>query len=263
MHQLTAIDLSIASLFIILLAGLSWSLHLGLHKRIFISAIRTVVQLLFIGFILKTLFERVEFGWIFLLTTIMLSIATYEVMARQKNRFTGFWGYGLGFITLFISAFSISFIVLTVIIDESPWYTPQFAIPLIGMMLGNAMTSLALALDRLTQSALDKQKQIEAQLILGADWKEAIHDIMHDSVRVGMLPIINAMAAAGIVSLPGMMTGQILAGADPMDAVKYQILIMFMIAGVSGLASIIGVRIGARYLFDDRWRLRLDRLQKN
>jgi putative ABC transport system permease protein len=263
MHQITPIDLTLASFFIILLAGLSWYLHLGLHKRIFISAIRTVVQLLFIGFILKILFERVEFEWILLLTTIMLSIATYEVMARQKRRFTGFWGYGLGFITLFISSFSISFLVLTIIIDESPWYDPQFSIPLVGMMLGNAMTSLALALDRLTQSAIDKQSQIEARLILGASWKDAIHDIMHDSVRVGMLPIINAMAAAGIVSLPGMMTGQILAGADPMDAVKYQILIMFMIAGGSGLASIIGVRIGARYLFDDRWRLRLDRLQKN
>ncbi len=263
MHQLTALDLTLASFFIILLAGLSWMLHLNLHKRILISAVRTVVQLLFIGFILKTLFERVELEWILLLTTIMLSIATYEVIARQKSRFTGFWGYGLGFITLFISSFSISFLVLIVIIDEAPWYAPQFSIPLVGMMLGNTMTSLALALDKLTQSALDKQKQIEAQLILGASWKDAINDIIHDSIRVGMLPIINAMAAAGIVSLPGMMTGQILAGADPMDAVKYQILIMFMIAGGSGLASIIGVRIGARYLFDDRWRLRLDRLQRN
>ncbi len=263
MHQLSPFDLVIASLLIVLLAGLSWALRLDLHKRIIISAIRTVVQLLFIGFILKMLFERIELEWILLLTAIMLSIATYEVMARQKRRFTGFWGYGLSFITLFISSLSISFFVLVVVIDEQPWYTPQFAIPLIGMMLGNAMTSLALALDRLTQSALDKQKQIEAQLMLGANWKDAINDIMHDSVRVGMLPIINAMAAAGIVSLPGMMTGQILAGADPMDAVKYQILIMFMIAGGSGLASIIGVRIGARYLFDDRWRLRLDRLQKN
>jgi len=262
MHQLTAFDLTLASFFIIILAALSWLTHLGLHKQIIISAIRTVVQLLFIGFILKTLFARVEFEWILLLIIIMLSIATYEVMARQKRRFTGFWGYGLGFVTLFISSFSIGFLVLTVIIDESPWYTPQFAIPLMGMLLGNSMTSLALTLDTLTRSAVEKQKQIEAQLLLGANWKEAINDIMHDSVRVGMLPIINAMAAAGIVSLPGMMTGQILAGADPMDAVKYQILIMFMISAGSGLAAIIGVRIGARYLFDDRWRLRLDRLQK-
>ncbi|MFV1983481.1 MAG: iron export ABC transporter permease subunit FetB [Thiohalomonadales bacterium] len=261
MHQLTAFDLGLASFFIILLAGLSWMLQLGIHKRIFISAVRTVVQLLFIGYILKILFEYVDFKWIALVTTIMLAIAAYEVMARQKRHFAGFWGYGMSFITLFISSFSITFMVLTIIINESPWYDPQFSIPLLGMMLGNSMTSLALTLDRLTQSTIDKQNQIEARLILGAKWKDAINDIMHDSVRIGMLPIINAMAAAGIVSLPGMMTGQILAGADPMDAVKYQILIMFMIAGGSGLASIIGVQIGARYLFDDRWRLRLDRLQ--
>ena len=84
--------------------------------------------------------------------------------------------------------------------------------------------------------------------------------IRRESARVGMIPIINAMAAAGLVSLPGMMTGQILAGAPPIEAVKYQILIMFLIAAGTGFGTLIAVGAGARHLFDDRHRLRLDRL---
>ena len=96
--------------------------------------------------------------------------------------------------------------------------------------------------------------------MLGHTWREATAPIQRDSMRVGMIPTINAMAAAGIVSLPGMMTGQILAGSEPLEAVRYQILIMFMIAGITGLGTALSVWLVARRLFDDRQRLRLDRL---
>ena len=96
--------------------------------------------------------------------------------------------------------------------------------------------------------------------MLGSDRFEAIHEVRRDCIRSGLIPIVNAMAAAGIVSLPGMMTGQILAGSSPIDAVRYQILIMFLIAGGTSFGTIMAVTIGARRLFDDRHRLRLDRL---
>ena len=101
----------------------------------------------------------------------------------------------------------------------------------------------------------------EAKLMLGQRWRQAIIDIRRDSVRSGLIPIINAMAAAGIVSLPGMMTGQILAGADPLEAVKYQILIMFMIAAATGFGTMAAVWFASRRLFDERHRLRLERLR--
>ncbi|MDH5368642.1 MAG: ABC transporter permease, partial [Gammaproteobacteria bacterium] len=138
--------------------------------------------------------------------------------------------------------------------------TPQYSIPLLGMMLGNTMTGVSLALDNLTTSAWRQREVIEARLILGQDWRTAIGDITRDSVRIGMIPMINAMAAAGIVSLPGMMTGQILSGTEPMEAVKYQILIMFLITAGTGFAAMLATWIGARHLFDDRQRLRLERL---
>ena len=97
--------------------------------------------------------------------------------------------------------------------------------------------------------------------MLGYDWHGAIADIRRDALRSGLIPIVNAMTTAGIVSLPGMMTGQILAGAPPVEAVKYQILIMFLIAVGTGLGTLAAVVIGSRRLFDDRQRLCLDRLR--
>ena len=101
---------------------------------------------------------------------------------------------------------------------------------------------------------------IEQRLMLGQDRVEAIREIRRDSVRSGLIPIINAMSPAGLVSLPGMMTGQILAGSPPLEAVRYQILIMFLIAAGTGLGTLVAVSLGARRLFDERHRLRLDRL---
>jgi len=259
--SLSAFDLSIASLLIILLAFLSLILKLDLAGQIIIAAARTVVQLLLIGLLLKLLFTQVDLLFISILSIVMLLIAGREVMARQERRFGGWWGYGLGTMSMFISSFALTIYALVIVIGTEPWYTPQYAIPLLGMMLGNTMTGVALALDRLTSSAWQQRQVIEARLILGQDWRSAIGGITRESVRIGMMPMINAMAAAGIVSLPGMMTGQILAGTDPLEAVKYQILIMFLITAGTGFATILATWVGAKHLFDDRQRLRLERLK--
>lgn len=128
------------------------------------------------------------------------------------------------------------------------------------MMLGNTMTGVALSLDRLTESFWRQRAVIENRLMLGETWHQAVADIRKDAMRGGMMPSINAMAAAGIVSLPGMMTGQILAGSPPSVAVKYQILIMLTITVGTGFGALMAVAWGSRRLFDDRERLRLDRL---
>lgn len=261
--SLSAFDLSMASLLVIMLAILSLILKLDIASRIIIAAIRTVVQLLLIGLVLKALFAQVNIGYVALLSLVMLLVAGREVMARQQRRFGGLWGYGLGTLSMFISSFTLTVYALIVVVGTEPWYTPQYAIPLLGMMLGNTMTGVALALDKLTTTAWQQRAIIEARLILGQDWRTAIGDITRDSVRIGMMPMINAMAAAGIVSLPGMMTGQILSGTEPLEAVKYQILIMFLITAGTGFAAMLATWIGAKHLFDDRQRLRLERLHSN
>jgi putative ABC transport system permease protein len=258
--SLSPLDLSMAALLVLALAFISFILKLGLTNRIIIAAIRTVLQLLLIGLVLKALFAQVSLLWVAALSSLMLLVAGREVMARQQRRFGGIWGYGLGTLSMFVSSFALTVYALIVIVGTEPWYTPQYAIPLLGMMLGNTMTGVALALDKLTTSAWQQRAIIEARLILGQDWRTAIGDITRDSVRIGMIPMINAMAAAGVVSLPGMMTGQILSGTDPVEAVKYQILIMFLITAGTGFSAMLATWIGARHLFDDRQRLRLERL---
>ena len=196
-----------------------------------------------------------------LIASVMLLAAGREVMARQKRPLKGGWGFGVGTLSMFVSSFAVTLFALTVIISGSPWYAPQYAIPLLGMLLGNTMNGIALGVSRLTESAWQQRAVIEQRLLLGQTRLEAILELRRDSVRTGMIPIINSMAAAGIVSLPGMMTGQILAGSPPVEAVKYQILIMFLIAGGTGLGVIAALWLTARRLFDDRHRLRLDRLK--
>ena len=259
---LSPLDLALAALLVVALAIVSGVMHLGIGKQMLIAGTRTVVQLLLVGLVLKVLFENASLGWVALMAGIMLLLAGREVMARQKQTFSGWWGYGLGTGAMFLSSFTVTVLALLAFIGNQPWWEPQYAIPLLGMILGNTMNGIALGVDRLTQSARQQRQVIEARLLMGQDAYTAVSAMARDSMRVGMIPIINAMAAAGIVSLPGMMTGQILAGVPPWEAVKYQILIMFMIAGGTGFATMLAVRLGAKRLFDYRHRLRLDRLSE-
>lgn len=259
--ELSVLDLALAALLILALAGVSLHLGLGIGQRLVVSAARTTIQLLLIGLVLKLLFDNAHFLWVAAMAAVMITAAGREVMARQKRRFVGWWGFGLGTLSMFVSSFTVSVLALLVVISNTPWYAPQYAIPLLGMVLGNTMNGIALGLDRLTHEASGRRAVLEARLALGQDWDETIADTRREAIRVGMIPIINAMAAAGIVSLPGMMTGQILAGTPPVEAVKYQILVMFLIAGGTGFGTVVAVSLGARRLFDERQRLRLDRLR--
>ena len=258
---LTPWDLSLAAGLVLLLAALSWQLRLGIGRRMLIAAARSTVQLLLLGLVLKALFSTANLGLIALLAAVMLGVAGYEVMARQKYRLKGLWGYGTGAISMLLSSFSITLLGLWVVLQPAPWYAPQYSIPLLGMLLGNTMTGIAVALDNLTSRTLEKRHEIEARLALGQSANDAIADIRRDALRAGLIPIVNAMTTAGIVSLPGMMTGQILAGSPPMEAAKYQLLILFMIAAGTGLGSVTAVMIGSRRVFDGRERLRRDRLK--
>ncbi|MDT8322259.1 MAG: iron export ABC transporter permease subunit FetB [Xanthomonadales bacterium] len=253
-------QLGLASLLVLALAATSHLARLGMVRSLLVAALRTVIQLALVGLVLELVFELGRLRWIALMSVVMLLVAGREVMARQKYRLSGGWAFGIGTLSMFISAFSVTVLTLTVIIGPDPWYRPQYSIPILGMLLGNTMTGVALGLDRLTEGVRRQRALIENRLMLGQPWNVAVGEIRRDAVRSGLIPIVNAMAAAGIVSLPGMMTGQILAGTPPVIAVKYQILIMFVIAVGTGFGTLAAVSAGARRLFDARERLRIDRL---
>ena len=258
---LSPFDLAAAALLVLAVAALSLRLRIGIERQLLIAGLRTAVQLLLVGLVLRALFANATLLWVSLIALAMLLAAGREVRARQHRPFRGLWSYALPTSSLFVSSFAVTVLALVAIVGPEPWYQPQYAIPLLGMLLGNTMTGVAIGLDRLTQSAAERRRVIEERLLLGQDRREAIRDVRLDSIRAGMIPIVNAMAAAGLVSLPGMMTGQILAGSSPLDAVRYQILIMFLIAAGTSAGTILAVALGARRLFDERHRLRLDRLR--
>ncbi len=257
---LSFIDLGVAAIFVLILALLSYLLKLKIGNRMVISAVRMTLQLLLIGLILRQLFQNYTVWLVLGLALVMILIAGREIIGRQKIRTRGIFGYGVGVISMFISSFTLAVFTLLVIIQVEPWYTPQYAIPLLGMLLGNTMTGIALAMDRLTSDIYDQRNMIEQRLYLGETWQKASEGIRRNAMRTGMIPIINAMAAAGVVSLPGTMTGQILGGSPPMEAVKYQILILLLIAAGTGFGVVCAIWLTNRNLFDSRHRLRFEKL---
>ncbi len=259
--SLSALDLGLAALLVLGLAGLTSLLQLGMGRSLLVAALRSALQLMLLGLVLKALFAQVNPFFMGALALVMLLVAGYEVMARQQRRLGGIWGMGVGTLSRFLSSFSVTLLALTVIIQVEPWYTPQYLIPLLGMLLGNTMSGIAISMDNLTNTAWQQRQVIEARLMLGHDWNQAIGAIRRNALRAGLIPIVNAMTTAGIVSLPGMMTGQILAGSPPFEAAKYQIMILFLIAAGTGLGAVTAVWIASRRLFDERQRLRLDRLR--
>ena len=253
-------DLALAALLVVLNGGLSVALELGVERRLAVAALRMMVQLTLVGLVLSTLFALVSPLWTGLAALVMILFAGHEILSRQDRRLTGWWAYGLGTGAMLIASVLVTLFALTTQLSPTPWYDPRYAIPLLGMVLGNTMTGISLGLQTLTTALVRERAAVEARLALGATRREALLGPVRLALRSAFMPIINTMAATGVVSLPGMMTGQILSGVEPVEAVKYQILILFLISGGTGLGSMAAVLGCAHRLTDHRHRLRLDRL---
>jgi putative ABC transport system permease protein len=258
--SLSAFDIGIAALLLVLNAVFSIVLRLGLARQMVIAAVRMVIQLLLLGLVLKVLFDLASPLFTSATALIMILFAGREVMARQSRKLTGWWAYGLGTTTMLIAGSVVTLFALTTQVRPDPWYEARVALPLLGMILGNIMTGIAIGLDRLLNGMAREKSAIEARLALGHTITAAMSGVTREALRSGLIPIINSMSAVGLVSIPGMMTGQILAGVEPMEAVKYQLLIMFLIAGGTTLGVLGAVLAAARRLTDARHRLRLDRM---
>ncbi|MFZ5949331.1 MAG: ABC transporter permease [Candidatus Rifleibacteriota bacterium] len=253
--QLTPLHLTMAGLLVLLLAFLSYRNQLQIERPLLIAALRTVIQLSLIGLVLKVVFASTSFWLVMLMWVIMLAAAGREVTGRQKVQAIGPGSFLIGTSSMMVSSFSIMVLILALVIKVEPWYKPQYAIPILGMLLGNTMNGVALAMNTFSQQVWNRRAVIEQKLALGMPADEAVKEIWQESIKTGLIPIINSMAAAGLVSLPGMMTGQILAGNEVGDAVNYQILIMFMISSGTGFGVMLSLWLMRRRMFDERDRL--------
>ncbi|HJL27129.1 MAG TPA: iron export ABC transporter permease subunit FetB [Polyangiaceae bacterium LLY-WYZ-15_(1-7)] len=244
---------------LVLVAGvISLALRLKLEGQLLLGMARATVQLLLVGWALEWIFAQTHLALTFAALGVMTLAATRAALKRSQWTVDG--GFLGAFATLVCTAGVMAVFGGAVLVGAEPWYAPRYALPLLGMLLGNGLTGLSLCLDSLLGAFADDRARIELDLALGATRWEAARDPLRRAVRRGIVPIVNAMMVAGIVSLPGMMTGQILAGASPVEAVKYQLLILFLIAASTSLGCLGVGFFAVRRILDAPHRIRGERI---
>ena len=256
--ELGPLHLAVATVLVIAAGAISVALGLGIERRLAVAAARTVVQLGLLGLVLERIFAVRDPLLVVALLLLMTVFAAREAIGRASRRYRGVlldaW------LTMAATCLIVGGVVTQVVVGVTPWYDPQYVIPLLGMILGNSLTGISLCLDRFLDHLAVRTAEVELRIAYGATRREALAAPLQDAVRTGMVPIINSMAAAGIVSLPGMMTGQILAGSPPLQAVAYQIVVMFMIAAADAFGAMMVVVLAGRHFMGKDATLRLERL---
>jgi putative ABC transport system permease protein len=248
-------QLAVALVFI-LMAGVASILHaLRLERDLLLGTVRTFAQLYLMGYGLKLIFRLNEFALVLSVFLFMIVFAAWTIYSRIREKELSFFTPVLT--SMIVSFFLVSYIVTRVIVDIDPWWSPRYFLPLGGMVIGNSMNAIAIALERLLNDLKTNRKEVEMKLCLGADYKEATALLVANAMRAGMIPTINSMMTVGVVFIPGMMTGQILAGADPVLAIKYQIVVMIMLVGSTTIGTLISVLVTRRRCFSKEQTLLL------
>ena len=236
--------------FIFLAMIISYWQDLKLEKDLAIGAVRAFVQLTAVGYVLKFIFDLA--GWQYMIPMIVVMVLVAGKNAARRGE-----GLPGAFILVTLSIALAELVTMTMLLNlKIIPFTPRYVIPLSGMIIGNAMVASGLALNRLRGEIAARRAEILAALALGATSRQAVEPALKASVKAGMIPTVDAMKTVGLVQLPGMMTGQIIAGASPIEAVKYQILVQFMLSASVGLTSMLVCLLSYRKLFTPAYQLR-------
>ena len=235
--------------------GLSSWQGLGLEMSLAIATVRTVIQLLGVGYILAIIFALNDPFAVLAVLLVMLTIATITARNRISKKIPQLLYVVFGAI-FFSTALTLSYTNLLIIQPEN-WYEPQYLIPLTGIVLGNAMNGAAIAGERLVSTISSSRLEIETHLSLGATPQQAVATYRKDAIRAGLIPTLNQMMVVGVVTLPGIITGQLLSGIDPLNAASYQILIMFMLAFANLVTTVLVTQGLCRQFFNTQAQLQL------
>eukprot|EP00746_Dinoflagellata_sp_MGD_P076468 gnl/MRDRNA2_/MRDRNA2_30793_c0_seq1.p1 gnl/MRDRNA2_/MRDRNA2_30793_c0~~gnl/MRDRNA2_/MRDRNA2_30793_c0_seq1.p1 ORF type:complete len:561 (+),score=73.78 gnl/MRDRNA2_/MRDRNA2_30793_c0_seq1:70-1752(+) len=235
-------------------------LQLGVANEMLTAGIRCWLQLTILGLILRPIIEMsnpyITFGYIF---CFMVFISAYETSARPKVTHPRMYMDALCSI---FGALLLNGAVLLLVVAPDPWYSPQYVIPLAGMLINNSLTSLTVALNSILDQISSKKEHIEVLLAFGATPFEATWPLITVAVRQAFVPQINGMNVVGLVSIPGMMTGQVLGGSSPQKAARYQIVIFFLISGTVTSAVGLICALTVRSLFDKDGRMAAKKITK-
>lgn len=239
----------VLSVSLVLITGLiSALLQLGLLKSLLWGTFRAFIQLSLIGYVLSYVFKLNNLLLIIPIILLMIWVASREATRRISS--APHKPAAMSFFSLTASTFIVGLIVVVLIISPQPWYSARVMIPIFGMLLGNSMNAIALSLDRLYSEVQSHADEIEQLLCCGATPWESVISAVKKAISAGMMPTINSLMVVGIVSLPGMMTGQILAGMDPQSAVRYQFVVQIMIAASVAIGCLLMVGLSYKKMFN-------------
>ncbi len=251
-------DLSMTAVLMAAVLFLSWRERLGLGRTFVHASIRTVVQLVLAGYLIEYVFDLGRWYLVLILLAAMSFVAAHEGAKRLPSKLR--FAPAMAWAAIFVGTFVNTLVVTEIILKAAPWWNPRYLIPLAGMIMGNALNSGALAGERFASDLRARSAEIEAMLSLGFSAKDAVGDIRRNAVRSALIPTFNSMFTVGIVHLPGMMTGQMLGGASPSAAAKYQIIVMFMICSTVLATALILTALLTGALFTRADQLRHDLL---
>ncbi|GBF92795.1 ABC transporter permease [Raphidocelis subcapitata] len=255
---LSPLAVALAAALIAVQALVSLRFRLGLHTQLAVAAVRCVLQLSVLGYILVPIFDANNIWLVGAYCFFMVWVSALEAIGRPSKTFRG-----LFLNTLVIVAATAALIMsyaLIVVMGVTPVWTPQYLIPILGMVLGNTITGISVGLSTIIDELSSGADRVERLLALGATRWEATRAPTSRAVRLAMTPLLNQMSVVGLVSIPGMMTGQILAGTDPSEAARYQMVIMFLLGAAATLGAVASIYAAVLHLVDSCHRLRGDRL---
>ncbi|RKP12198.1 UPF0014 family [Piptocephalis cylindrospora] len=235
-------NVAVASSFLLINGAISIHMGLGLERTILVAAIRCIIQLTIMGYVLTEIFSSKQPLIIMGLASLLVLLATLElVFHRAKYRFHGSFLTVFG--SLYLSTLLVAIVGGSLALETKPFYDPVVFIPTLGMLIGNCMSAVGVGISYALNQLMEHSELVEQRLAFGATRWEASRPVAIDAIKLALLPTINSMSVIGLITIPGMMTGQILGGTPIMDAVKYQQIIMFLITAASSLGTVISVLV--------------------
>ncbi len=246
-------DISLAGMtiaygmFLLVMLGTHFN-KLQLEKDMIISTLRMSIQLILIGWILTYLFDMESWIIATLIFLLMVFFGAQTILERSGVRFPRI--IFCLFCSLLLGTGTVLAIYLTLVLGTTPWYDPRIFIPLAGMIIGNSMNGSTIAVERFYSEVKERRRELETRAALGANAMEASMGIFKNAYRSSLLPTLASMTGMGIVFLPGLMTGQILGGTEPLLAIKYQITIMLAILASVALSGFIIISLERRFFFN-------------
>ena len=231
-------------------AGISFWLRAGLEEDIGIALVRSFVQLTAIGFVIQAIFDEDSLLLVAALLVVMVTFGAFTARSRARH-VPGALGPLL--VALALAGAGTLGLVLALGIFPAE---PRYMVPVGGLVIGNAMTASAVALNRLGDEISDARPRIEATLALGAPAREAAAPTVRRALRSGMITLVDSTKTTGLIFFPGTMVGMLLAGADPVDAVRLQLILLYTLLGSVSIAALVATTLAYRNFFTPAHQLR-------